>query len=239
MPAVGIVDQDTRAAGASGAFLPGTFLALLDERERAELAGRGTRRSFPRWTVLMFEQELEERVMVVLSGRVKVTHIDRDGHDLLLNIRDAGDVLGELALIDHEPRSATVTSLESVVALALSGAAFQSYLEVTPRVAVVLLEIVAARFREELTRRVEFTESDIMGRLAARLLELGDRYGEDSEEGIAVVLPISRDKLASWVGGSRAGVATALQALRELGWIRIERRSLLISDAPALRARAA
>lgn len=239
LPAVGVVDQDKGAAGASAAFLPGTFLALLDEHECAALAARGTRRSFPRGTILMFEKELEERVMVVLSGRVKVTRVDQDGRELLLNIRDPGDVLGELALIDHEPRSATVAALEPVVALVLSGDAFRSYLEATPRVAVVLLEIVAARLREELTRRVQFTESDTMGRLAARLLELGDRYGEDSEEGIAVVLPISREELASWVGASRAGVAAALQTLRELGWIRTERRSLLISDAPALRARAA
>jgi CRP/FNR family cyclic AMP-dependent transcriptional regulator len=237
--AVGVVDQNTEATDASEPFLAGTFLARLHEQECAALIAEGSRRAFPRGTILMFEKELEERVMVVLDGRVKVTRVDQDGRELLLNIRDPGDVLGELALIDHEPRSATVSALEPVVALVLSGAAFRSYLESTPRAAVVLLEIVAARFREELSRRVQFTESDTMGRLAARLLELGDRYGEDNDGGIAVVLPISQEELASWVGASRAGVAAALQAMRELGWIRTERRSVFISDAPALRSRAA
>jgi CRP/FNR family transcriptional regulator, cyclic AMP receptor protein len=236
---VRIVDQNREAANASEPLLAGTFLARLHENECAALIAGGTRREFPRETILMFEKELEERVMVVLDGRVKVTRVDQDGRELLLNIRDPGDVLGELALIDHEPRSATVAALEPVVALVLSGDTFRSYLEATPRAAVVLLEIVAGRFREELSRRVQFTESDTMGRLAARLLELGDRYGEESDGEIAVVLPISQEELASWVGASRAGVAAALQAMRELGWIRTERRSVLIRDAPALRSRAA
>lgn len=236
---MGVVDHNRKAADTSGPFLAGSFLARLEADEREALAEHGTPRSFPRGTILMFEKELEERVMVVLSGRVKVTRADQDGRETVLNIRDPGDVLGELSLIDHEPRSATVAALEPVVALVLSGTAFRSYLEGTPRAAVVLLEIVAARFREELTRRLQFTQSDTMGRLAARLLELGARYGENTGEGIAYVLPISQEELASWVGASRAGVAAALQAMRELGWITTERRALVISDATALRARAA
>jgi CRP/FNR family cyclic AMP-dependent transcriptional regulator len=220
-------------------FVVGSFLARLDDGEQAALKALGAQRSFPRSAVLMFEQELEERVMLLLKGRVKVTHVTHDGRELLLNIRDPGDVLGELALVDREPRAATVVAIEPVLALVLSGAAFRSYLEATPRVAVVLLEIVVARFREEFNRRLQFTESDTMGRLAARLVELTDRYGEQTAEGISVALPFSQEELASWTGASRAGVAQALQALRELGWIRTERRTLLVTDASALRSRAA
>ncbi len=217
----------------------GTFLALLADAERDALAQLGVVRRFPRGGVLMFEGEPDERVMLLLSGRVKVTHVSHEGRELLLSIRDPGDVLGELAFIDRGSRTATVTALEPVEALVMPGQVFRSHLETTPRVAVVLLEIIARRFRDTTEKRLQFAASDTMGRLAARIIELADRYGEQGAAGVIVASPISQEELASWTGASRAGVAQSLQALRELGWIETQRRKLIVKDAGALRRRAA
>lgn len=220
-------------------LVPGTFFALLTDGEREALRELSVTRMFPRGTVLMFEQEPDQRVMLLLSGRVKVTAVSHDQRDVLLSIRDPGDVLGELAFIDGQPRAATVSALEQVHALVMPGQAFRAHLETTPRVAVVLLEIVAGRFREATSKRLQFAASDTLGRLSARIVELADRYGEHSDDGIVVHLPISQEELASWTGASRAGVAQALQACRELGWVQTARRKLTVTDAAALRARAA
>ena len=187
----------------------------------------------------MFQNEPDERVTLLLAGRVKVTRVDHDGHEILLSIRDPGDVLGELALIDRLPRVATVTALEPVEALVTGAETFRRHLESTPRVAVALLEVVSRRFRETTLKRSQFSTSDTMGRLAARIVELAERYGEPSDEGVMVVSPLSREDLAAWTGASRAGVAHALQGLRELGWVDTERRMLVVRDLEALRARAA
>jgi CRP/FNR family cyclic AMP-dependent transcriptional regulator len=218
---------------------PGTFLASLNSDEREALNGLGLRRSFPRGTVLMFQNEPDARVMLLLVGRVKVTRVDHDGHEILLSIRDPGDVLGELALIDGLPRVATVTALEPVEALVTAAETFRLHLESTPRVAVALLEVVSRRFRETTLKRSQFSASGTMGRLAARIVELAERYGEPSDAGVTVTSPLSREDLASWTGASRAGVAHALQGLRELGWVQTERKVLLVRDLQALRARAA
>jgi CRP/FNR family cyclic AMP-dependent transcriptional regulator len=216
-----------------------TFLALLSDAEREGLHGLGVRRSFPRGAVLMFQHEPDERVMLLLAGRVKVARVDQDGRELLLSIRDAGDVLGELAFIDGQPRIATVTALdEPVDALVIPGSTFRRHLETTPRVAVVLLGVVTRRFRETTLKRAQFAAVDTMGRLAARIVELADRYGEPTEDGVIVTSPLSQEELAAWTGASRAGVAQALHGLRELGWVQTERRGVLVRDIEALRARA-
>ena len=217
---------------------PDTFLALLSSQEREALQGLGVQRSFPRGAMLMFQNEPGERVMLLLAGRVKVVRLDQDGHELLLSIRDPGDVLGELAFIDSHPRIATVTALEPVEALVTSAQAFRLHLETTPRVAVALLEVVARRFRETTLKRSQGAGLDTMGRLAARIVELADRYGQPTEDGVTVASPLSQGELAAWTGASRAGVAQALHALRELGWVQTERRGLLVRDLEALRARA-
>jgi CRP/FNR family cyclic AMP-dependent transcriptional regulator len=217
---------------------PGNFLGLLNNDERAALNELGVRRSFQRGAVLMFQNEPDAGVALLLAGRVKVTRVDHDGHEIMLSIRDPGDVLGELALVDGEPHIATVTALEHVEALVTSADTFRHHLETTPRVAVALLEVVTRRFRETTLKRAQFSELDTMGRLAARIVELAERYGEATDDGVRVTSPLSREDLAAWTGASRAGVAHAFQALRELDWVRTERRELRLRDVQALRARA-
>jgi CRP/FNR family cyclic AMP-dependent transcriptional regulator len=223
----------------AGGFARGTFFSLLDEAEREALSALGVRRSFPRDAILMFENEPSARVMLLLSGRVKVTRIGEDGREAVLSLRDPGDVLGELSFIDGEPHAATITALEHVEALVLLDNVFRTHLETTPRVAVALLAVVARSLREATAQRAQFAASDTLGRLATRITELADRYGEATDGTITVDSPLTREELAAWTGASRAGVAQALHTLRELGWIETERRKLIVRDSQALRARAA
>jgi CRP-like cAMP-binding protein len=73
--------------------------------------------------------------------------------------------------------------------------------------------------------------------LAARLVELAERYGDTTEAGIVVRVPMSQAELAAWTGASRAGFSKALQSLRDLGWVELARGRLLVRDLAALRAR--
>jgi CRP/FNR family cyclic AMP-dependent transcriptional regulator len=220
-------------------LVPETFLAELEEAEREPLYQLGVKRSFPPGSMLMFQGEPDERVMLLLAGRVKVSRVDQDGREVLLSIRDPGDVLGEVAFIDGQPRIANVAALEAVEAIVAPANALRRHLETTPRAAVVLLEIVTRRLRETTVKRSQFGASDTMGRLAARILELAQRYGEPTPDGIEVLSPLSQEDLAAWTGSSRAGVADALHTMRELGWVRTDRRKVIVSDVEALRARAA
>jgi CRP-like cAMP-binding protein len=216
-----------------------SFLSRLAEPECEALLTIGVRRTFAAGSVLLFQDEQDDRVILILSGRVKVIRADQDNHELLLAIRDAGDLLGELAFIDGLPRVATVSALEAVEALVMTAGALRAHLRSSPDVAVALLESVTARFREDSVQRMQFAALDTLGRLSARIVELADRYGQRSDEGIAVEMPISQDELATWTGASRAGVAKALQTLRELGWLETERRVLILRDVESLRDRSA
>lgn len=219
--------------------VPDSFSARLTPGERAAVHELGVRRTFPRQAVLMFEHEPGDRVMLLLSGRVKTGRVGHDGHEVLLSLRDPGDLLGELAFIDGQPRLATVTALEPVEALVIAAHSFRAHLETTPRVAVALLEVITRRFRDTTLKRSQFAMSDTLARLAARIVELAERYGQACDAGVAVVSPLSQEELAAWIGASRAGVAHALQTVRELGWVDTDRRHYLIRDIYALRARAA
>ncbi len=220
-------------------YTPGTFFSLLDDREREGLAELGRERRFARGAVLFYEREPGDHVIVLLSGRAKATRMSLDGREALLSIRDPGDILGELSFIDGAPRAAEVVALEPVRSLVVPSAAFRAHLECTPRVAVVLLEVLTLRFRDTIARLAQFGASDTIGRLAARLLELADRYGRQTTDGLEFEMALSREELGAWTGASRAGLAKALQTVRELGWVETHGRRVILRDPDALRARAA
>ncbi len=188
--------------------------------------------------VLFDEGDASNRVILLLSGRAKVSAFSEDGHETVLGYRDAGDILGELAAIDGGEHLATVTVVEVGEALVLPAQRFLAALEGQPGLALVLLRSIVGRLRDADRKRAEFTALDVVGRVAHRLVELAERYGESTDDGILIDLPISQRELAGWVGSSREAVNKALQQLQHRGLIATERRHLVVLDLDGLRGRA-
>jgi CRP-like cAMP-binding protein len=218
---------------------PGTLLDQLIEEDRRAIEERAGRRRFKAGATLMHEGSPSSEVLLVLEGRVKVTVTTAEGREVVLQFCGPGELIGELSVIDSRARSATAEALEPVEALALSATEFRAMIDARPSFASALLRSVVRRFRDADRKRVEFAAAQTLGRVAVRLTELVDRYGEPSEAGIAITLPISQEELAGWTGSSREAVAKALHTLRSLGSIRTERRRIVVLDREALRRQAA
>ncbi len=215
------------------------FLGALDARQSEALRAIGTRRRFRKGQALFHEGGSSDRVVVLLSGRVKVSTLTEDGKEVVLAFRGPGDLLGELAAIDGEPRSATVEAIEPAEAIAIAAGGFRSFLIAHPEVSVLLLQMLSRRLRDADRVRVEYGAHDTVGRVAARLVDLVDRYGEPAEDGFRIGLPLSQEELAGWTGASREAVSKALHTLRAAGWVRTERRKITVLDLEALRRRSA
>lgn len=215
----------------------GTLLDLLDDDKRRELLAMGRRVKFPAGTRLMHAGEPGERLMLLTEGHVKTTSVTEHGQELVLSFCGPGDILGELSFLDRRPRSSNVTAIEPVEAIVLSAEQFRRHLEAIPDVAMTLIDAIGRRFREADLQRIQFGASDATGRVAARLVELAERYGKPATEGIRIGIPITQEELGAWAASSRAGVADALKTMRELGWIETDRRRITVLDIEALRGR--
>ena len=188
-------------------------------------------------TTLFTEGDASSRVVLLLSGRVKISVFSGEGTETVLAFRGAGDVLGELAAIDGEEHLATVTVIEDGEALVIPAERFLAALAEQPGLALVLLRSIVGRLRDADRKRAEFTALDVVGRVAHRLVELAERYGEASGDVVLIGLPISQRELAGWVGASREAVNKALQQLERRGLISAERRHLTVLDLDGLRGR--
>jgi len=140
-------------------------------------------------------------------------------------------------VLDGGPRSATALAADEVEATVAPASVLLHALR-DADASMDLLRVLASRLREADRRRLEFAALGTLGRVAWRLVELGERFGHDTADGIAVDLPLSQEQLASWCAASREATVKALATLRTLGRIRTGRRSVLICDVDALRAHA-
>ena len=215
------------------------FLDALSEQEAADLHAAGRRRSYGAAVTIVHEGDDAGPVVVLLRGRAKVSTTGAVGREAIIAVRGPGDLIGELSAIDDSPRSASVTTLEPVEALLLPGSHFATLLESHPRIALVILRMVAGRLRDADTGQAQLGTHDVVARVSQRVIELADRFGEKHDGRIEIALPLSQEELAAWVGASREAVSKALQQLRSLGIVETGRRHLTVLDLDALRRRAA
>ena len=217
---------------------PDTFLALLSDSDRDAVLALGGVRRFGRGEHLMHEGEPGDRILVLLRGHVKASSTDSRGREAVLAFRGPGDVLGELTFVNADARSSDVIAMEPVEARAVAAAEFRSYLMRQPAAALALIDAISRRVRDGDRKRRQFGDLDTLGRIAARLIELCERYGERTDAGTAIRLPVTHADLGGWTGSSSGAVYGALRTMRELGWIRTERRLITVTDLDALERRA-
>ena len=211
---------------------------MLTAEEVADLEAVGSRRQWRRGAIIFREAERTEWVLILRTGRVKVASDTASGTEVLLAVRGPGALLGELSAIDQGPPSATVTALEPVTALVVPVGEFERYLQTHGRVTMLLMRELTSRLRDADRKRIEFGAFDTTGRVAARLVELAERFGTQTPEGLRIGLPFSQDELAGWTGSSREAVTKALRALRQEGWIKTGRMHVIVHDLDGLRSRA-
>jgi CRP-like cAMP-binding protein len=215
------------------------FLGCLGTAAAAEFERLGARRRFPAGATLFVEGDQAHEAYVLLGGEVKVSVGSVDGREIVLDVFEPGCLLGELLVIDGRPRSATLVALSPVEVLAVAAGPFNEFLDRHPKALRHLLVDVVDRLRTRVRHQMEFGTGDALGRVCARLVELAQRHGESQGDAVVVRSPVSQADLAAWTGLSREAVVKALRALRQLGWIHSQGRTITITDPEQVRHRAA
>ncbi|MGW7253937.1 Crp/Fnr family transcriptional regulator [Streptomyces sp. NPDC054834] len=215
------------------------FLARLESEDRSGLLALGRTLDFTPRTVLIRQHEPSAHVLFLVTGWTKVTASAANGYEALLALRGPGDVVGESAALTGRSRSATVTALEPVRAVAVDRERFRDFLGHSPAVSFALLGLTADRTRAADRRRLEFASLSVRERFAILLLDLARTHGRRTSAGIELAVPLSKQELAGSVGASREMVQRLLRELRDKEAVATGRRTMLIMRPDILRRIAA
>ena len=200
------------------------FFTQLNDRELEVVRSVASERTYPKNAVVLTEGEMGDSLYMIQSGKVKVFIGDEEGREIILKILGPGAFFGEMSMIDKQPRSASVTTIEPATFLVLSNAAFERCVEQAPRIANMVMQILAQRVREADRKIGTLALMDVYGRVASTLLELAV-YTNGK---LVVGEKLSQQDLANMVGASREMVNRILKDLSERGFISIESKSITI-----------
>ena len=210
------------------------FVSGLPESERADLLARGRQRRYPRNARVFCEGDSSDFVIVILEGRVKIVVTTEGGNESLLGVRGPGELVGELAAFDSEPRLASAIAIDSLTVRVITADDFQDFLAHHAGAALGLMRALIGRLREAGRRRVEFGAHDSASRVAHLLAELAaDRepLGHDPAE-----VRLSQQEIGELIGLSRESVSRGLAVLRDRRLVRTGRRSVAVLDVGGLRS---
>lgn len=210
----------------------GGFWSTLTETERQALRRVGCVHGYSAGQTILRRSGTDRWVAVLLAGRVRVIGTN-SGRKTVIAVRQRGDILGELSLIDGRPRSAAVEAVTSVRALVLTPQQLTQVTEQHPRLLRVLLDVVAGRLREADQRRMAFT-AELRTRLVSILVEMAERDGRPSPDGVAIPITSQTD-LADLIGTSRESFGRALRELRDRGLVSTVRGVITVHDLAGLR----
>ena len=214
------------------------LFAGLDTEPVEALAPRLERSTASRGDVVFAEGEQGDSLWVILDGRVKIGRRSADGRENMLALLGPGELFGELSLFDPGPRTATAVALTDVTLAKLSHTDLRPWITSHPEVGERLLQVLARRLRRTNDAMADLVFTDVPGRVAKALTDLGARFGTEEGDGLRVQHGLTQEELAQLVGASRETVNKALADFASRGWLRLEARSVVLLDRERLGRRA-
>jgi CRP/FNR family cyclic AMP-dependent transcriptional regulator len=182
--------------------------------------------------------DLRAGLYFVLDGKVKIGRCAPDGRENLLSVMAPPDMFGELSILDPGPQPWNATAITQARLVHVDRSQLQEWIDEYPAIGVALLRVVARRLRHTTDNLADLAFIDAPARVAKQLLGLALRFGVRENGGMRVRHDLTQEELAQLVGSTRETVNKALSDFSSRGWIRVDGKSVLISDSERLARRA-
>ena len=171
-------------------------------------------------------------LFAVLSGTVKISVSSPDGRNAILNLIGPGDIMGEIAVLDGQARTADAIANTNCELYVIDRRDFLPFVRSQPALAMKFIEILCARLRSTSDQVERVILQDLPGRLAATLLDLIEKRKLDPE---GRTIAITQQEISEMVGMTRESINKQLRAWAARNWVRLEHGAIVVLDADALR----
>jgi len=201
------------------------LFAGLNEADHGLLLQVAVRKTYPRQTLIVQDGDAGERFYLLRKGRAKVYLGNEEGREVILSILGPGDFFGEMALIDDEPCSASVMTLEESEFVSIGKAEFQKVMAGSSSMSVNLLKALSRRLRDADQQIESLALNDVKARVEQALRSLAE---PDNGE-LVVPARVTHKDIAAMVGASREVVTRVFRDLEDRGVVHVEGRRITVA----------
>ena len=189
----------------------------LDEDELRAIAALASRIDMPKKNIVVYEDEQGESLYIILNGEVKVSSYTMDGREVVFSLLGKGSFFGEMALLDEEPRSATVTTMQDSRFAQIRRRNLIPLLLRKPAITVKLLTEVATRLRRTSRMLERISSMDVPHRLYAYLIDHCQHFSQQGRDGWCTTVLPTHQLLADQLSTSRETISRTISALKKKG----------------------
>lgn len=212
-----------------------SLFAELSDRELETILDDLRVREYRRDDIIFRQGDESRELYIVFKGKLRIYKVSPAGNETSIAIFGPGDIIGEMAAIDPEPRSTTVKALSSVTLLVMSHEAFYQHLKSMPRLSLGMNHLLVQKLRWTAAYAETVAQFDAAGRLLHILLLYNRQYGEkqvdaEGQTRYVMTLALNQTDLASMVGARREWINRILRDWRNRGLIEYQNGVLTILD---------
>jgi len=210
------------------------LLKALSDDELDRLLRFSNVHSYDAGEVIFRKGDPGEGMMAVLKGQIRIGVMSMEGKELIHNIIGPGQVFGEIALLDGNPRSADAVAIEPTDVLVVLRRDFVPFLESDAQLCIRLMSVLCDKLRQTSELAEDFMFLELRQRLAKRLVRMAQLYGRPWRQGVIINFRLPQRELAAMMGTSRESINKQLREWVEAGWLSVDRGNIAIHDVGAL-----
>jgi CRP-like cAMP-binding protein len=191
-------------------------------------------REFSRGDVVYLPSDMSDSVLLLARGRVRIYHVTSEGKQAILSFIEPGEMFGELSLFSPHRREEYAETIEKSLIVLMPRDTMHGLMARYPQVSLLLTRLYGLRLRRIERRLKSLLYRSSRDRLVHLLLELAEKYGQQSDAGLWINLRISHQEMASAIGATRETVTITLGELQADGLIQIHRRRIYLQQVDRL-----
>ena len=203
-----------------------------DQLERLEQVSR--QRKCPKGSTIYLPADAADSALLLAEGRVRLSSTTPEGKQSILAFIEAGELFGELSVIDAGMREERAEAVVNSVVVLIPGGELRKLMEESPGLSLSITKLIGLR-RNRVERRLRnLLFHSNRERLTHLLAELTEQYGIATSEGVEIGLRLSHQDMAAVIGATRETVTTLLGEMQQEGLLKISRQKLVLLDVPRL-----
>ncbi|MFC2062086.1 Crp/Fnr family transcriptional regulator [Elusimicrobiota bacterium] len=211
----------------------------ISEKDLGKIKSILREKRFKKGEYIFSETEEGNEFYIVYEGRVKIYKVSNEGQIKALDYLEKGNFFGEMALLDRNLRSANALAMEDSCLFTINHRDFQEFLISQPKILISITQTLCQRLRKADHEIELFSFSNVKDRLITCLINLSEKYGEETSEGIKVTMKFTHKDLSELVGTAREVITRIMKDLKEEKLLKSTKSGFIIPSLIDLRKKIA
>jgi CRP-like cAMP-binding protein len=204
--------------------------ATLEDKVLSEIAKLGSKKNFNKDSVILFQNQSDSALIIVLSGKLRLTKMSNEGNEVTLDILKESDFWGDTAIMDGKPPSVNIVAEENSEVYIITRTDLMNLFKSKPEYSIAVLNDLTKQLRASSLKIKSLSLKAAEGKVASVLIQLVDEYGIVKEGAIEIEQLPTQQELANMAGTSRETISRTIHSFSKKGLIEIEGQKLRIKN---------